>query len=168
METEKKLETRNEKLETLTWREQLILYAPLLIWIGVILFFSTGQGAASETSRFIRPILELLFPTASPELITLYHGYIRKFAHFAVYAVLGLLAMRAFFSSILSRWKTAILALGLCIAVALTDELIQSFNPLRTGTLYDVALDMAGAVSAVIVYTAVTAPPRGAVRSDRI
>jgi VanZ family protein len=165
METEKKLETRNEKLETLTWREQLILYAPLFIWIGVILFFSTGQGAASETSRFIRPVLELLFPTASPELITLYHGYIRKLAHFAVYAVLGLLAMRAFFSSVLSRRKTAILALGLCIAVALTDEFIQSFNPLRTGTPYDVALDMAGALIAVTIYAAVFTSERAVTRN---
>jgi hypothetical protein len=86
----------DESAQKIKRRERFILYAPLLIWIGVIFLLSSGQGASSRTSLIIRPILEFLFPAALPETIDFYHGVIRKFAHFTEYAVLGLLACRAF------------------------------------------------------------------------
>src|SRR5687767_8128567 len=77
-------------------REQLMLYAPLLIWIAVIFFFSSSQGSMSHTSRIIRPLLEFLLPGAPEETLQFYHGIIRKLAHFSEYAILALLACRAF------------------------------------------------------------------------
>lgn len=129
------------------------MYAPLGVWIAVILFAATGQGAMSETSRFIRPILEFLFPTASPDLITLYHGVIRKTAHFTVYAILGILACRALLASnTFSRNAPFIFALVLVIFVAIVDEAIQSFYPERTGSIWDVLLDFVGGVFAVVLF----------------
>ena len=81
------------------WRGQIIRYAPLFLWIGVIFYLSSSQGAMSNTSRFIRPLLEWFFPLAPEETLQIYHGYIRKFAHFAEYAALAFLAARAFRSS---------------------------------------------------------------------
>ena len=46
----------------------------------------------SQTSRFIRPLIEFFFPGASPETILLIHAFIRKSAHFIEYGLLGLLA----------------------------------------------------------------------------
>lgn len=144
METREQIETRNKKPETSKRREQLMLYAPLVLWIGVIFFLSSSQGSMTETSRIIRPLLEFFFPTATPETLTFYHGVIRKFAHFAEYAVLGLLAARAF-----ARRTTAqafLTAVALAAVVAFTDEFLQSLNPARTGSAYDVAIDLVGAV----------------------
>jgi VanZ family protein len=132
-------------LPTQGWRERISAYAPLLFWIGVIFYLSSSSGSFSETSRFIGPLLAFLFPDAAPETLTQYHGYIRKFAHIAVYLVLGFLALRTFGWRISRRFlKAAALSLALVLVIAALDEINQSFNTARTGTPGDVLLDAFG------------------------
>ena len=148
-----KLETRNQELKN-KGREQLILYAPLIIWIGVIFFLSSGQGSSTRTSIIIRPILEFLFPAASFETIALYHGLIRKLAHFTEYAVLGFLASRAFAGSsgsfLLRHYYLG--AGSLVLLVAASDEFNQSFNPERTGSPIDTLIDICGGLAAIVFH----------------
>ena len=141
-------------MEKLKRREQLMLYAPLIIWIGVIFLLSSGQGSMKQTSLIIRPLLEFFFPSASPETLLLYHGVIRKFAHFAEYAVLGLLACRTFARSNHAFLRDHFyLAAGvLIIVIAGLDELNQSFNSARTGAILDVAIDVSGGAIAILAY----------------
>jgi len=145
-----KLETRNQKPKSR--REQIMLYAPLFIWISVILFLGTGQGASARTSLIIRPILEFLFPAAPEETLQLYHGIIRKCAHLTEYGILGLLACRAFvtLSAASLRKYFYVLAVVLVLIVASADEFNQSFNPERTSSPIDVLLDVVGGGIAVI------------------
>lgn len=96
----------------------------------------------SETSRFIRPLLEWLFPTADADTLYLIHAAIRKLAHVFQYGVLCLVALRAFKSFM----RPAILALGYVAIVAMADEINQSFDPTRTATPLDVILDVVGAL----------------------
>lgn len=119
----------------------------------MVFFLSTGQGAASETSRIIRPILEFLFPLATEETLRTYHGYIRKAAHFAEYAVMAFLAARAFSLSSVARLRTRPLlwAFVLVLLVAAADELNQSFLASRTGSFWDVLLDAAGGAAMIAV-----------------
>ena len=128
-------------------RMWLTAYAPLIIWTVIVLGLGSGMGSMNETSRFIRPLLEFLFPNALPETLTLFHGYIRKFAHFAEYAVLALLAFRALAPF---KHKYAI-ALVFAACVALLDEFNQSLNPSRTSSGWDIALDIAGAAFSISV-----------------
>ena len=104
----------------------------------------------SETSRIIRPILEFLFPAAASETIGFYHGIIRKFAHFAEYAVLALLAFRAFLRSRFQN-RPYIVSILLALVIAVIDETGQSFNAERTGSPVDVLIDIAGACCAIAV-----------------
>lgn len=80
-------------------------------------------------------------------MITIYHGYIRKAAHFVEYAILAFFASRAFWTSsrsfVQKYWQ--IFAFAFAAAVASFDEYNQSFNAQRTGTVYDVMIDCAGA-----------------------
>ena len=101
----------------------------------------------SQTSRIIRPILEFLFPTASPETITFYHGIIRKLAHFTEYAVLGFLAFRG----LVGRKYRFFFAALLVLIVAAIDETNQSFNPARTGSPIDVSIDVCGGLIAIVL-----------------
>ena len=127
----------------------LTAYVPLIIWTAVVLGLGSGMGSMNETSRIIRPLLELLFPSAPAETLTLYHGYIRKFAHFAEYAVLAALAFRA-----LTPFKHKYaLALGFAALIAAADEFNQSLNPSRTSSPWDVALDIVGAAFAILIFT---------------
>lgn len=137
------------------WRGRFIRYAPLILWVAVIFVNSSTIGASSNTSRIIRPLLEWFFSDASPAAIDVYHGYIRKLAHFTEYAALAFFASRAFWHSsrdILSRlwfvWAFLIVA-----SIASTDEYNQSFNPLRTSSFYDVLIDIAGGAAMILFYS---------------
>ena len=119
------------------------------------------MGSMNETSRIIRPLLEFLFPTASPETLTHVHGYIRKFAHFFEYAVLALLAFRAL-GSIKHRFAVT---LGIVALVAITDEVNQSFNSTRTSSPWDVLLDISGGAFVVAIHIIFALRKRGYKRS---
>lgn len=100
----------------------------------------------ANTSRFIRPFLEFLFPNTPEETLTIYHGYIRKMAHPTVYAILAFFAARAFSASFIKilRKRWFVISLLIVFTVAALDELNQSFIASRTGNFRDVLLDTAG------------------------
>ena len=126
-------------------------YGPLVAWASFVLFASSSNFSASNTSRILRPLLLWLFPEISEPSLALAHLFVRKAAHFAEYALLALLAARAFRTSsraaLARRWWLA--SFILVASVALVDEYHQSFVPVRTGTVYDSLLDMAGGATAL-------------------
>lgn len=127
-------------------RRWLTAYAPLVIWVFVVLGLGSSLGSMNETSRIIRPLLEFLFPSSPPDTITVYHGYIRKLAHITEYAVLAFLAARAFSVSAIAALKEYRFGFAVLVVllVASLDEFHQSFESTRTGTVWDVALNLAG------------------------
>jgi VanZ family protein len=138
----------DNKRRSRAWR-----YAPLIFWMGLVLFASTGTMSASNTSRIIEPLVRWLFPRISEARVETIHFVIRKCAHFTEYAILALLAARAFLPSskefLRRHWLAASLALVVCVSLA--DEYNQSFNPARTGTIKDSALDTIGGLTALAI-----------------
>jgi VanZ family protein len=134
-------------------RERFFRYAPLILWIGVVLFLSTGQASMSQTSRIVRPILEFLFPNTPEETLIIYHAFIRKCAHFTEYAVLAFWAARAFGGSSRNvlRKYWFIFSFLLVFSVASIDETNQSFNSARTGSQWDVLLDVSGGSAMILM-----------------
>ncbi|HEX8456064.1 MAG TPA: VanZ family protein [Pyrinomonadaceae bacterium] len=144
--------TGNELVAPPAWRDRLWRYAPLALWIGFIFFASTGAMSASNTSRIIAPLFKWLFPAITEAQLLLVHFTVRKTAHFTEYALLALLAARAFIPSTRAplRRHPFLSALALAAVVALLDEYNQSFNPARTGTLRDSLLDLSGSATALV------------------
>lgn len=130
-------------------------YAPLAGWIGFIFFASTGAMSASNTSRIIAPLFKWLFPGISEAQLLFVHFTVRKTAHFTEYALLALLAARAFIPSTRRRLRRGwfVAALALVAIVALLDEYNQSFNPARTGTIWDSLIDLAGGATSLVVFS---------------
>lgn len=141
----------NDKDEKQSWLRRLWRYGPLGVWMCLVLFASSGSFSAPNTSRIIRPLLLWLFPEISDAALAYVHFLVRKAAHFSEYAILALLAARAFHTShretLRRRWWLA--AFALVVVVALVDEYHQSFLPTRTGTIYDSFLDMFGGAVAL-------------------
>ena len=135
------------------WRGRLIRYAPLVLWTALVLGLSTGQASMEETSLIIRPILKFLFPTAPDVTLNLYHGYIRKLAHFTEYAVLAFLGLRAVAGWSTDRLRRASLLITVLFVavIASIDEYHQSFVPSRTSSFWDVLLDISGGAFAVFL-----------------
>lgn len=134
--------------KTTRWRR----YLPLVIWMAVIFFASTGEFSAANTNLLIKPLLRWFFPNLSNEQVQAFHFFIRKCAHFTEYAILGWLVARAFIASsgaLRRHW----LADGvLFIAVyALSDEFHQSFVASRTASIYDSLIDMSGGIVALVL-----------------
>ncbi len=137
-----------------SWRGRLLRYAPLIFWIAVIFFLSSNLGAASNTSRIVRPLLLWLFPDITEPSIQAAHYWVRKAAHFSAYGMLGFLSVRAFRNSshaILRRWRFAF-SLLLVVLVAAADETNQSFLNSRTGAAQDVLLDISGGLTVIAVF----------------
>ena len=133
------------------WRRRLWRYGPLVLWIALICYASTAAMSAPQTSRVIGPLLGWLFPAITDAQLLAAHMTVRKLAHLTEYAILALLASRAFLSSskefLRRRWLAASFALAACLA--LLDELNQSFTPTRGGSIWDSLLDLTGATLAL-------------------
>ena len=120
-------------------------WAPPIVWMAVIGFGSTDVLAASETSRFVGPILRWLLPGAAPETVEFLHEGIRKLGHVTEFGLLALLWYRAF------AWgnpgwsrHAAVRALAATLLCAGLDEAHQAFQPTRGGSLADVGIDVLG------------------------
>jgi VanZ family protein len=128
-------------------------YLPLLIWMSVIFFASTGELSASNTIHVLEPLLRWLFPAISRQRINEIHFLIRKAAHFTEYAILAWLAARAFVRSthrsVRIHWLLS--ALLLVCVYALLDEYHQSFVPSRTASIYDSMIDMSGGLTILVL-----------------
>ena len=132
-------------------RRRIGRYAPVLLWVCLIAYLSSSEGSSSSTSRFLVPLLEYLFPSATVESIAFYHSLIRKSAHLFLYGGFALVLMRAFTTSQRKTLNTSpwFYTFGAAALVAMADEINQSINPLRTGTATDVLIDLTGVVSAL-------------------
>ena len=145
------VDSRRTKTFQRIWR-----YGPLLLWMVLISFASSSEFSALNTSQVIRPLILWIFPNLSEERVAAIHFLVRKVGHFSEYAVLGVLSARAFVSSanefVQQHWFQVALFLILCYA--LLDEFHQSFVPSRTASIYDSAIDVAGGLTALLVFRA--------------
>lgn len=132
-------------------RKFLRYWLPILVWCGVMLALSGDLGSANNTGKF----LHWLLPNLSPGKFDLIHFYLRKgVGHVCDYGFLYFLCFRAFRGGVAYRGSRAFLwSLGLCLAVALLDEGHQSLVATRSGSLWDVGLDLASSCSAALILT---------------
>jgi len=132
---------------------RLSRYLPLIVWLAFISFASSDEFSASNTSRIIGPLVLWLFPNTSADTLATIHFLVRKLAHLSEYAVLGILAARAFRGSshltLRRHWFLA--AFMLVVLYALLDEFHQVFVPSRTASLTDSLIDMTGGLTALLV-----------------
>jgi VanZ family protein len=123
----------------------LARWVPVVLWAGVISLLSSDVFSGDHTGSVLLPILQTVFPDASPETLLTVHGGIRKLAHLTEYAVLAVLVLRALERPGRSLAALVVLALLLCAGYAAADELHQTLVPSRTGSPVDVAIDALGA-----------------------
>lgn len=130
----------------------------LLAWLAFfataagVLFLGSDEFDARTTSGWLSPILDFLFGEQTPMERWQLHYRIRKAAHFIEYAILGTLALLAVMLSLRSAFRRRALLALLCVApVAIIDEGRQSFSSQRTGAISDVAIDLSGAILALML-----------------
>lgn len=132
------------------WRQALWRFAPPVLWMAVILSFSSSLFAAAQTGHLVMPVLHSLLPGADPATLALVHHYLRKAMHLAVFGVMVLLWHRALDGAVRGRPARLAASLVLALACAGADELHQAFVSGRTGTVRDVGWDGLGATLALV------------------
>src|SRR5260370_394068 len=134
-----------------TTRHRLSRYGPLVVWAALIFIGSSSVLSGSNTAVVLRPVL-WLFPHTSEATLALVHFLIRKAGHLTEYAILALLAARAFRTSshelLRNRWFW--ISLLFVVAYSLSDEFHQSFVPSRTASIYDSLIDSLGGLTALV------------------
>lgn len=147
----------NESAESSTrkrpGRRTILAWFWVICWGTTIWTFGGDSFSFSETSETLLPWLDWL--TGDLDWRTRYKIYIaiRKSAHFVEYAILALLTFRAALLSAARHTQIATagwVALFIVTALASADEARQAFSPVRTGSPYDVLIDVAGGLIAVL------------------
>jgi VanZ family protein len=129
-----------------------LAWAAIIAWIALITTFSGEGFSDASTSRFIDPLARWLFPDVSPTTLAAIHFVVRKTAHTVEYGVLALLALLALRRSFrLSLRASTVLALAIVTVVGTADEANQARLAARSGTPWDVMLDLAGGVLALAI-----------------
>jgi VanZ family protein len=142
-------ETRPPRSPT---RRKVIAWAWVFAWALVIWTLGTDDFSFEESSNTIYPWLDWL--TGDLDWRTRYQIYvaIRKCAHFTEYAILALLTFRA---ALIAAARTPVataawVALFMVACLAAADEARQSFSAVRTGSPYDVLIDVSGGLVMVL------------------
>ncbi len=126
-----------------------------LAWASLIWVLGSSDFSAAETSRILGPLLEWLLPDASPEERAGWVAAIRKLAHPIEYGVFAVLALR--YVDVRQRLRygrapvvlSCVTALAFSTLLAVLDERRQATLADRTGSAFDVGLDVAGAAIAI-------------------
>ena len=144
----------NSPKAAMTVNRKLIKYwLPVFLWMVFIFWMSTGTFSSQNTSFLIEPVLRFLSPEILPQQIDLINTLIRKAGHVIEYFILSILLLRAFRGDSKEswNWRWASLSIILVVLYAAGDEFHQSFVPVRTASVVDVAIDTAGGILAQLI-----------------
>jgi hypothetical protein len=109
-------------------------WLPVVLWAGLILSSANDHFSAEHSGGWLTRIFG--------EVPYAVHVAVRKLTNVVVYAVLAALVWRAD-----RRW---VVVMGVALVVACVDEWLQSRAMNRTGTAWDVLLDLCAAGLAFI------------------
>ena len=143
--------TRRVTAESASSLESRIVTVLLTIaFMAALAAFSITFLTHGNTFAIMEPIIRWLAPSASAAEVSRLHALARKMGHFLIPAV-------AYFLLVIGPLRNRrYTALALCAVFAVLDETLQAFTPARTASIYDVALDMSGALFSFFVYSALT------------
>ena len=132
-------------------RRIVLAWTWVVLWAGVIWVLGGDGFSDSATRPELLEWLRRLFGEFDPQTRRRMLLALRKSAHFVEYAILAVLTFRA---ALISAGRNQLasaawVALFLVATLATADEARQAFSPVRTGSPYDVLIDIAGGAVAV-------------------
>ena len=129
----------------------------IIAWMIAIFIFSGQQGTESgNTSRkFTVAIIQIITGKSLALDDPFVEGiqlFIRKMAHFTIYAIGGFLIMNYAYSTSQTRKKQICCSLFFGMFYAMTDEFHQYFVPGRSARIFDVGIDTLGVITGILIY----------------
>ena len=139
--------------------KQIIYLVLVLIWMSTIFMFSNQTGGESQglSQKVTKVIVEIfthnqnIEEAEKLELIENIDYYIRKLAHFSIYAIGGILIYNYINTYNLSKKIVIIISILIGAIYAMTDEFHQIFTSGRSANVFDVLIDSCGVTTGVIL-----------------
>lgn len=137
-------------------RVLLSAWIPAAICVILIAISSSDTFSSANTGSFFRPLIEAILGPISGHAMKDLLFDIRKASHFWGYGFVSLVFFRAWrmtfrlsrsYSAVTASLRAAAVALLSTLVLSSADEFHQSFLPQRSGSPFDVLLDMCGAVT---------------------
>ena len=135
--------------------KKIIMWILVIMWMGVIFFFSSYNGIDSTTQskgflyNTLGKIIDIFDKDITIEekeiLIDKLDTPVRKVAHASVYLILAILVCLALDNYKIDIKKLLISAFIICVLYAISDEIHQTFIDGRSGEIKDVFIDSIGA-----------------------
>lgn len=140
-------------------KRNVIHWLPAALWMALIFFLSSQPAVSSNSlskglTKLIIEILGRFLPidieiSTIDVILSQMNHFVRKFAHFFAYMVLGILVSNGFKNS--GSKKVFSNSLVICIIYAVSDELHQLFVPGRGCQLKDVLIDSVGSLLGIFL-----------------
>jgi VanZ family protein len=141
------------------------------LWAAVVWMLGGDSLSAASTAGILRPVIEWFRPDFPPREMYALLVTIRKVSHVAEYGLLTLLILRALWIGSVRSVATSLGLTTLLVGtLALADEARQAYSPERTGSGWDVGLDLGGAAlfaSALLLLQALLGRPLFSRDGDR-
>ena len=138
----------------LTQRKTAKMTAWLLVPIAAACVLGCVSGGVGGGNHMIYFAMHYLHMTKDQADIVVH--YVRKTIHFSAYGFLGLSCFRAAIAGSAAKGRAIAFALLCILCLASFDEMRQTTAPNRTGSPWDVALDMTGSSFFVLVAAALS------------
>jgi len=148
----------------------LVVWAPALLLVAAVAVESETLFGADHTTGPLRALYESIHGPANPHHWWLVHLLIRKTCHLLGYGLVSAALFHSWWLTLLPRssnplptdplhgvsllalrWKCHLLAIFCTVLVAAADEYHQTFLPNRSGSVWDVLIDGAGAIVAQLL-----------------
>ncbi|MDF2685039.1 MAG: VanZ family protein [Clostridia bacterium] len=139
---------------------RLILLLSVILLM-IVIFMLSAQGATESSnlsSNITEKIAEIIIPSLNKmpiekklNIIEELHLFVRKTAHATAYFFLGIMCILLMQTYKIKNIYKIIIALGICLVYAISDELHQALVPGRGPSVYDVGIDFSGSIVGVLV-----------------
>ncbi len=149
--------------------KKIISWLFVIIWLFVIFYFSATNGTDSlaQSKDLTRTITEKAYKVSykigiikempndkeMSKIVYKLNPIIRKIAHVFIYFVLAILLLIALGTKKENLLKNVLIAIIICFAYSLSDEIHQTMVGGRDGKITDCLIDTAGAIAACMCYT---------------
>ncbi len=140
----------------------VLSWTAVLLWLVLIFYLSSqpavqSDGLSKKVTEIIIEKVGSVVPldnetSTTADLVARFNHVVRKFAHFSIYFVLGILMINALRVSGVIGFKGFLFSLVFCILYAISDEVHQVFVPGRGAQVTDVLIDSLGAFVGIGMY----------------
>lgn len=151
----------NNKNEKLKYIVKIIDILLVVIWMCTVFWFSSqvGDDSKAQSGNTIRKIITFFNKNITKEnleiIVETLQPFVRKFAHFSIYTLGGMLIYNLINKYNLNKKVKIIYTIIIGALYATSDEIHQLFVPYRSGQITDVLIDTCGVITGIIIFNCI-------------